>query len=88
MLNGSPFIVKGVIFEFPMVPVHLFGLTGLNTDQESYLNRHIEARDYYFGQGAYVGRGALSIMKPYDLHQLHTLHYKEDLMDPMTLHKD
>jgi endoglucanase len=46
--DGEPFVARGVIFTFPLLPVSLFDLVPENADQADYIAKQIAARAFYF----------------------------------------
>jgi hypothetical protein len=83
LLNGNPFVSKGVIFGFPLMPVHLLGMVPESEDVARYIADRKEARDYYFGQGPYFGRGALRVLKNWDINTIR-LNLYDGSLDPLS----
>lgn len=81
--NGNSFVPKGVIFSFPLMPVHLFDIKPENEDQAKYIAENKEARDYYFGLGAYVGQAALPDLKDWGVNTVRFNVYDGSL-DPLS----
>jgi hypothetical protein len=48
--DGEPFVARGVIFTFPLLPVSLFDLVPENADQADYIAKQIAAREFYFDE--------------------------------------
>ena len=81
MLDGKPFIAKGAIFQ-----VFVETAEQLETcrQTEKYCDRHLEARDFYFGRGKYKGQSGLDVAKDWGINtiRLNINQAALDLADP------
>jgi len=60
--NGKSFITKGVIFEGFIEPESwLQECIDKKKDKNNYCYRHLDSRNYFYGNGSFVGRDALSL---------------------------
>jgi hypothetical protein len=60
--DGEPFVPKGMIFTFPLLPISLFDMPPDNDFEADYIEKQIAARDFYYGRESFLDSGALPML--------------------------